>query len=155
MSLDNDIALLQRIATLRLLGEDALRILAIGAENRLIEEREVLFNAGEPADAGYMIQQGSLSLTPRSADPSKAITVGAGTLLGELALLSETTRPATATALTPSSLMRIPRKLFYKVLDSYPDAAHKLRDFVAQRTDQMTREMVNVRTVLGRSDVLG
>ena len=68
MSLDNDIALLQRIATLRLLGEDALRVLAIGAENRLIEEREILFHAGEPADAGYMIQQGSLSLAPRNTE---------------------------------------------------------------------------------------
>jgi CRP-like cAMP-binding protein len=155
MSLDSDIALLQRIPTLRLLGEDVLRVLAIGAENRLVEERQVLFHAGEPADAGYMIQQGSFSLTPLNADRGKVITVGAGTLLGEFALLSETTRPATATALTASSLIRISRKLFYKVLDSYPDAARKLRDFVAQRTDQMTREMVNVRTALGASDILG
>ncbi|MGP0094903.1 MAG: Crp/Fnr family transcriptional regulator [Xanthobacteraceae bacterium] len=155
MSLDNDIALLQRIPTLRLLGDDALRILAIGAENRVIEEREVLFHAGEPADAGYMIQQGSFSLTPLNADRSKAIRVGSGTLLGEFALLSETIRPATATALTQSSLIRITRKLFYKVLDSYPDAARKLRDSVAQRTDQMTREMANLRTTLGPSNILG
>jgi len=64
MSLDNDIALLQRIATLRLLGEDALRILAIGAENRLIEEREILFHAGEPADAASSLHQPAHRMQP-------------------------------------------------------------------------------------------
>jgi CRP-like cAMP-binding protein len=155
MSLDTDIALLQGIPTLLVLGEDALRILAIGAENRQIEEREVLFHVGEPADAGYMIQRGSFTLTPPEADRRKPVTVGAGTLLGELALLSETARPATATALTTSSLIRIPRKLFHKVLDSNPDAARRLRDFIAHRTDQMTREMINVRAALGATNMLG
>src|SRR5579871_5668693 len=154
MSLDSDIVMLQRIPTLQLLGEDALRILAIGAENRQAEEREVLFRAGETADAGYMIQQGSFTLTPPEAVRAKPMTVGAGTLLGELALLRETTRPATATALTAASLIRIPRKLFHKVLDSNPDAARRLRDFVAQRTDQLTRDMINVRAALGASNML-
>ena len=46
-----------------------------------------------------------------------------GALIGELALLTETKRPVTAVAREPSSVVRIPRQLFLKTLEGYPDAA--------------------------------
>ncbi|HKA71130.1 MAG TPA: cyclic nucleotide-binding protein, partial [Xanthobacteraceae bacterium] len=36
MSIDDDIAFLERVGTLSLLGHEALRIVAIGAENRYV-----------------------------------------------------------------------------------------------------------------------
>jgi CRP-like cAMP-binding protein len=68
--------------------------------------------------------------------------------LGELALLTETTRPVTATALEPSTVLRIPRSLFFKMLEGFPEAARKLRDVLATRTDQSAREIHNVRVAL-------
>ena len=74
---------------------------------------EVLFYAGDNADAGYLIQEGSFSLTPddarrrRTERPS-----GRGTLLGELALIVTAVRPVTATAREPSTVIRISRSLF-------------------------------------------
>jgi CRP-like cAMP-binding protein len=65
-----------------------------------------------------------------------------------LALLTETVRPVTATAREPSTVLRIPRTLFLKMLEGYPDAAKALRDFIATRTDQSTREIYGVRSVL-------
>ena len=53
---------IERVPTLRTLGRDALRILAIGAESRYVHKGEVLFIAGEPADCGYVIQEGSFQL---------------------------------------------------------------------------------------------
>ena len=47
---------------LRLLGREALRVLAIGAESRYLDDGEVLFHAGDPADSGYIIQEGSFIL---------------------------------------------------------------------------------------------
>src|ERR1043166_4968607 len=89
MSIEDDIAFLERVPTLALLGRDALRILAIGAESRYLHDGNVLFSQGEAADAGYVLQEGLLSLGPtrRAGDE---LTVGPGTLLGELALLTET-----------------------------------------------------------------
>jgi hypothetical protein len=40
--------------------------------------------------------------------------------------------------------------LFLKMLEGYPDTARQLRDAVAARTDQWTREMENVRVNLDR-----
>ena len=47
MSIEDDVALLERVPTLRLLGDTALRMLAIGSEQRDFERGETLFNAGD------------------------------------------------------------------------------------------------------------
>ena len=68
--------------------------------------------------------------------------------MGEVALFTETRRPTTATALEPSTVMCIPRPLFLKMLESFPDAARSLRDILATRLDQSVREVSNVRAIL-------
>jgi CRP-like cAMP-binding protein len=149
MTIEDDIAFFERVPTLGMLGRDALRILAIGAESRYVHGGEVLFTAGEPADAGFVIQEGSFSLASGFAeDSTKPMVVGRGGLIGELALLIESARPATATALEPSTVLRIPRNLFLKVLDGFPDAARKLREIIARRNEESTADIYVVRTRL-------
>ena len=145
MAIDDDITFLERVPTLSLLGRQALRILAIGAETRYIHSGEVLFKRGDEADGAYVIQEGRLKL---SSNDGNELTVGPCTLLGEVALFGETRRPATARALEPSTVLRIPRFLFVRMLDSFPEAARKLREILSARLDQATREISNVRAVL-------
>jgi CRP-like cAMP-binding protein len=147
MSIEDDIAFLERVPTLGLLGRDALRILAIGAESRYLHDGNVLFRQGEPADAGYVLQEGLLSLEPVRGN-AEPLMVGPGTLLGELALLTETQRPVTATALEPSTVIRIPRTLFLKMLEGYPEAAVRLRDSFIARAEHSENDMHRVRRVL-------
>jgi CRP-like cAMP-binding protein len=148
MSIEDDIAFLERVPTLRLLGRPALRILAIGAENRYVHSGEVLFNARDAADAGYVVQEGSFSLAGPAAEGTEPITVGPGTLLGELAMLTETTRAVTAKALEPATVLRIPRTLFLKMLEGFPEAAARLRDDMTSRANRSARDMYVVRSVL-------
>jgi len=145
MAIDDDITFLERVPTLSLLGRQALRILAIGAETRYVHSGELLFRRGEEADGVYVIQEGRFTFSSKDGDE---VTVGPCTLLGEVALFSETRRPATARALEPSTVLRIPRFLFVRMLDSFPEAARKLREILAARLDQATREISNVRAVL-------
>jgi CRP-like cAMP-binding protein len=151
MSIEDDIAFLERVPTLALLGRDALRILAIGADSRYLHDGDVLFSHGEAADAGYVVQEGSLSLAPVRGE-AEPVMVGPGTLLGELALLTETVRPVTATALEPSTVIRIPRSLFLKMLEGYPEAAVRLRENFLTRADDSDVEMHKVRSVLDPAD---
>lgn len=149
MTIEDDIAFLERVPIFSLLGPHALRILAIGTESRYVHKGEVLFSAGEIADAGYLVQEGSFVLELADADSdAERVTVPRGTLLGESALLTETLRPVTATALEPSTVLRIPRSLFLKMLDGFPDAAQRLRDHFARRAEQTTRDIVAVREAL-------
>jgi CRP-like cAMP-binding protein len=152
MTIEDDISFFERVPTLSLLGRQALRILAIGAETRYIHGGEVLFNAGDEADGAFVIQEGRFVLSSEAFEDGRDVTVGPYTLLGEVALFTETSRPATATALEPSTVLRVPRPLFIKMLDSFPDAARKLREILATRLDQSTREIHNVRAVLDAQD---
>jgi CRP-like cAMP-binding protein len=148
MTIEDDIAFFERVPTLGFLGRDALRILAIGAESRYVHGGEILFNAGDEADSAFVIQEGSFSLASSLAPENKAMVVGRGSLIGELALLIDAKRAATATALEPSTVLRIPRTLFLKVLDGFPDVARKLRDTLLRRNDQSTTDIYGVRTRL-------
>jgi len=149
MAIEDDIVLFERIPTLALLGREALRMLAIGADSRYVHGGSVLFREGEIADCGYTIQEGSFNLTAERGEG--AITVGQGALLGELALIIETRRPVTATAREPSTVIRIPRGLFLRTLEGYPDAAVRLRAEIDSRIDRSTSDLGRVRTALSSS----
>src|SRR5258708_35292313 len=113
MAIDDDIAFLERVPTLGLLGRPALRILAIGAETRHLDGGEVLFNAGDESEGGFVVQEGRFNLS--SAEDGKDLTVGPCTLLGEGALFTETRRPATAQAAGPAAGCSTARPLFIAV----------------------------------------
>jgi CRP-like cAMP-binding protein len=149
MAIEDEIALLGHVPTLRRLGGDALRNLAIAAESLSLKAGDVLFAAGDDADGAFVVQRGSLALQPHGGSGEEAIA-GPATLLGETALLAATKRPATATAREPARVLRISRAAFLKVLDSYPEAAQRLRELLASRADQWGREMDNIRTALAR-----
>jgi CRP-like cAMP-binding protein len=139
MSIEDDVALLERVPTLRLLGTTALRMLAIGSEQRNFARGDKLFTAGDDADSGFIVQRGAF----RIADEHGAeVVAGPGDLIGELALLVAMVRPSTATALEHSSVIRLARSLFQRVLESDAVAARRLRDEFANRTSQIANDML-------------
>ncbi|MEI8154236.1 MAG: cyclic nucleotide-binding domain-containing protein [Hyphomicrobiales bacterium] len=150
MSIEDDILFFERVPTLRMLGRDTLRILAIGAESRYVHKGEVLFQSGDAADCGFVVQEGSFRLENNSKLAAD-IFVGAGTLLGEMALIAAVKRPATATANEPSTVIRISRSLFLKMLEGYPQAALILRDQITMRAQQAVAEIADVRAMLDAS----
>ncbi|KRP86686.1 CRP-like cAMP-binding protein [Bradyrhizobium sp. USDA 4503] len=138
MSIDDDVALLERVPTMRLLGESSLRMLAIGSEQRDFNAGDVLFKAGDAADAGYVVQRGTFRVEEGGAE----IIAGPGALIGELALIVAMKRPSTATALERGSVIRVARSLFQRVLESDPAAALRLRDELALRTSQLASDIL-------------
>lgn len=146
MAIEDDIALFARVPTLNLLGMAVLQVLAIGAEQRDYGFGEKLFAAGEQADSGYVVMRGAFRV---AAEDGSETVAGQNALIGELALLVAMKRPATATALEQSSVLRISRSLFQRVLESHPEAARRLRDDLAARTNAaagaMTRILANLK----------
>jgi CRP-like cAMP-binding protein len=152
MSLEDDINFFEQVPTFAVLGKQALRILAIGAETKRLQSGAVLFYAGELADGGYLVQEGSLELEPGTPSEGKTFTAGRGALLGELALLADMVCPATAIANEPTVVIRISRSLFKKMLEGYPAAAEKLRDIMAERLNAWERELGTVRRAMDKGD---
>jgi CRP-like cAMP-binding protein len=139
MSIDDDVALLERVPTLRLLGRDSLRMLAIGSEQRNVYSGEYLFRHGEEADSGFVVQRGVLRVDDGAGAQT---TAGPGTLIGELALVVAMKRPSNAIAMENATVIRIARSLFQRVLESDPAAARRLRDEFAARTSQLASDIL-------------
>lgn len=67
-----------------------------------------IFREGEPGDAMYIVESGTVELV-RAARGEPHASLGAGECFGEMALLEEQPRFATAIAKTPVRLLRIER----------------------------------------------
>jgi len=151
MSIEDDIEFFESVPTLALLGREALRILAIGAESRYINGGEVLCHQGDAVDAGYVVLEGSFQLTRAGESEATMRTAAAGAIIAESALLVDAQSAFTATARQPSTVIRIPRTLFVRMLEGYPEAAARLRDSLLAQTEQTAREMRTMRGKLGGS----
>ena len=143
MSIEDDVALLERVPTLRLLGDTALRVLAIGSEQLEFARGSVLFRAGDTSDCGYVVQRGSFRISLDDGTDYETVA-GVGTLIGELALLVAMPRPSTAVALEFSAVIRVTRGVFQRVLESDPAAARRLRDDMAARVSQLASDVMVV-----------
>jgi CRP-like cAMP-binding protein len=134
MALDDDIIFLGRIETFRVLGREAMRIIAISAQPVELRAGEQLFEEGEPADGGYVVLHGAIQLKgTRDRDTGGSAVVRGGSLIGESALVIDTLRPSAAIAVEPTALLRIPRSVFLRTLEGEPVAAKALRDMMASR----------------------
>ncbi len=71
---------------------------------------------------------------------TKAATLGAGTVVGELSLLDHGPRTATVTCESDCTLMLITQRHFSAVLDEIPALAHKLLASLAGRIRELDRQ---------------
>lgn len=141
MSLDSDIRKLGSVQIFAQLDFDARRLIAFSAETRILRAGDVLFRRGDPSDCGYFVLSGSISLDFSSDNSRSVQIVGRQCLIGELALLVETLRPATGVAREPSSVLKISRDLFRRVLNEYPDGAERIRRSITRRLVEFVADL--------------
>lgn len=80
---------------------------------------EYIFEEDQPADHIYVISSGRLAIIKNAHTDAQLVLsyVGAGELLGEVSLLANERRTATAMAVEPSRLLAISPDNFWKLLD--------------------------------------
>jgi EAL domain-containing protein (putative c-di-GMP-specific phosphodiesterase class I) len=80
---------------------------------------EVLFREGDAPTTAFLIEAGSLRITAaREGEPMLLGDLGAGALVGEMAVLDDSPRSATVTALAPCVLTPIDRTQFAERLEA-------------------------------------
>lgn len=130
--LNDEIALLAALQLFEGFERDALRLIAFAADTRIVRAGDVLFRRGEIADAAFLMLSGTVVLDAADdGSPSDAV-FGRGALLGQMALLAETRRAATAVMREPGAILKITRTLMRRVLDTYPDRATDLQRRLAR-----------------------
>jgi len=142
MAVDSDIENLQRIPVFAAFEPEALRALAFRAETRVLRAGDILFRRGEASDGGLILVVGSIGLeTHDDGRPADKI-LRPWALLGEIALVANTTRPVSAIAREPSTVLKIPRPLFHYILEQHPLTAARVRQFFKSRLEEFAQGLV-------------
>lgn len=152
MALDDDIALLSRQPLLGLMERDALRLVAFSAERRTLRAGDVLFRAGDPADGALLVISGAIALQAEDDGRPADDIVGAGALIGELAMFSAVTRPVTAIVREPAQVMRLSRSVMRRVLGEFPDSAQAVATEIGERLRGFVGELGQVQRALRAID---
>jgi len=91
--------------------------LLVSAEPRRVPAGDWLFHQGEPADSLYVVISGSLEVVAERPAPEEVLRLlPRGELVGEVALLTESVRSAGVRARRDTSLMRVTRDSFERLL---------------------------------------
>jgi CRP-like cAMP-binding protein len=98
-----------------------------------------IMHEGDPADRYYVVLDGSVRVTRKGR---KLTDLAAGKGFGELALLLDTPRNASVTAVEESELVSFDRKTFAKLLDESPAFARRLMQAVAARLREVDAKAV-------------
>jgi CRP/FNR family cyclic AMP-dependent transcriptional regulator len=96
----------------------ALDRVAAGMRSRRFRRGEVIFHLGDPGDALFILLTGDvkISLPSDTGDEAILATLGPGAVFGELALLDGAPRSATATAMSPTEAVVLPRDRFRELI---------------------------------------
>lgn len=144
MSLNDDIRILSEVPLFRELDSDQLRLLAFGAERRVLAAGQELFREGSPAESAFVVTRGKFELLTLNRNGSARLEVVAspGTLLSELALVTMVERKFTAVAAEDSEALRISRSLFQRLLEEYPQVGRiveaRIRDNIVAMASAAT-----------------
>jgi CRP-like cAMP-binding protein len=141
LSLEDDVRRLAGVRPFAALPREAVQMLAFSCPKRRLRSDERLFSAGEPADGAFLVLEGEIVMTAHGAERR----AGIGALIGESALLVETTRPADAHAGGNSLVLMIPRETFRRVLPEFPEAAADIHRATAARARALIAELEAIR----------
>ena len=150
MSLDSDIQLLGRVNLFAGFGHDHLRLLAFGAEARTLAEGTMVYRQGGLSDGGFVIVRGNIDLISGLND-SVVSSHSAGSLIGEMALITETLHAASAIATENTEVLKITRPLFRRMLNEYPELAIVLQNRISQSVQEFTEKLDTIRAKLDHS----
>lgn len=142
MALDDDIRILSGVSLFDGFTQEQLRLLAFGAESLRLPAGRELYEEGASADSAYVVVRGRIALY-RERDGERAVVghAEAGAMLGELALIADTTRLTSAQAEADTDFLRLNRKLFHRILEEYPDLALMLHDRIVDELQTMVRRI--------------
>ncbi len=131
---------LARIPFFAGLDTPALERVAAGTRTRRFRRGEIVFHAGDPGDALFIIVSGEVKISLPSEEGDEAIiaTLGPGDVFGELALLDGAPRSATASALIATEAVVLPRDRFRELIATEPAVRDTLLASIAGELRRLT-----------------
>ncbi len=122
--------------------------MAIGSESRYVHEGIALFTEGEDADGAFVIQQGTFELARKRTAASSEVAGRAHCSANSRWSPRQAPGDGRGARAVHGGAHHAPA--FLKMLEGYPDAAGRMRDAIATRANETTREFGRIRAGLMR-----
>lgn len=116
------------------LSEDDLERVEQRSEIARLEPGHVLFHEGEAGESAFVITAGEIEIIKKSGNREVLLAVrGPGEVIGEMALLQDAPRSATARATSDVELIRIPKSEIDALMDTSIEAVRALFNVLLER----------------------
>lgn len=133
MTLEADISCLRQLPLFRALPQPRLKLVALMGEKLHFEAGTLVIEEGEHPEGVYVVLHGDLEISHESADGHRARLPLRSSLVGDVPLLTGKSCIGEVTAKTDVTVLRLPKDLFFELLETIPDFSLALtRDLAAR-----------------------
>jgi len=116
-----------------------------------VKKGEIIFRQGDPGHEMFVVSSGRVRLTIGSAGHEKDVAlIGPGEFFGELSLLSDEPRSATAEIMEDSTLLAIGRDVFAMLVQDDLDIVFRMMNIQGRRLRQTNQPIEELIQRLGR-----
>ncbi len=115
------------------------------AELRSYAVGEVIFSQGERGDGFFYVENGEVEISANVGDDDRRVfaRVGPGQIFGEMAVLDDGPRSATATAGVDSKAYFIGREELFQILKTNPETMFRLLRYFSQRIRKTNQQYID------------
>ncbi|MDL2718000.1 MAG: Crp/Fnr family transcriptional regulator [Acidobacteriota bacterium] len=127
------------------LNPDERKLLAPVCRAVVYEKGDEVFREGDPASDLCFVVIGRVKIV--KAAPERDVILGlfgAGEPIGAVALFEGQRFPASAVALEPSTILRVPEREFFATVDGHPEMTRRLLQGLMLRQFEITRRLADL-----------
>lgn len=122
MTLEADMSCLRQLPLFRTLPAPRLKLVALMGEKLHFDAGAVIIEEGEKPDGVFVVLNGDLEISHESAGGHGArLRLHSGSLVGDVPLLAGQSYVGAVTAKTAVTALRLPKDLFFELLETIPD----------------------------------
>lgn len=134
MTLETDVGCLKRLPLFQSLPGPRLKLVALMGEKLRFSDGELMASEGEPPDGVFVVLEGEVELAHENADGrSKRFLLAEGSIIGDVPMLCGKTYAGKVTAKGDVAALRLPKDLFFELLETIPDFSMALSRDLASR----------------------
>ncbi len=136
MSVNTDVELLQRVPLFAQVDPAHLKVLVFSSQKKRVAAGSYVIKKGSQGNAGYLVISGRGIVRRDNKGNSGAIArVQAGAFVGEMSMIGGTQSSISVQAIDEMVLLKISKKIFFRVCEEFPDVGVKVLAVLSDKLD--------------------
>lgn len=130
------LSILQQIPFFAALDEDTHQAIIKNIEMQYFPANYTLFKEEDLGEHMFIIKTGKVGIYKTKIDTAPLATLGSNDFFGEMALISNKPRNATAKTLEESEIFKLHKGVFQELMRTNPEIASKISEAIIDRTNE-------------------